>query len=114
MINMASKNFKDTLLSFWNSFKPFLIFLLIIYSLIGIAIGIYAIVWLYDTKDITLIIFSIIYLTIMGIFVIGFMAVGFKYIISLFIEKEEEKCIYCGKTLKVHIKFCPECGNELR
>ncbi len=111
---MKVKKNNEKLHKVWLSLKPFLILLLLIAVLLAIALLIIALVEFFDDKNITFLILVIVDFSVLGIFAIGFMAFGFKYVISIFIEKEEEKCIYCGKALKVHAKFCPECGNELR
>ena len=104
--------FKEMLRSIWTSLKPFLIFLLIASTLISIALVIIALVWFFDNQNIAFIILAILDLSVLGIFAIGFVIVGLQYIFTLILKKEEIKCTYCGKTIPIKDKICPNCGNE--
>jgi hypothetical protein len=98
--------------SIWESIKPLLIFLLVVISLISLALSIIVLVNFYDKKDITLLVLVITDFSVLGIFVIGFIIVGLRYVFALIIKKEEVKCIYCGKIMQSKSKSCSNCGNE--
>ncbi|MCE7748735.1 MAG: hypothetical protein GPJ51_10070 [Candidatus Heimdallarchaeota archaeon] len=109
---MSSEKFKRKFQAIWISFRPFLIFLLVIAILFAIPLLIIALVLLFDDNNVTFLILVIIDFSVLGIFAIGFLAFGFQYVISLLIEKEEVKCINCGKTISSKAKICSVCGVE--
>ncbi|MCG3259945.1 MAG: hypothetical protein H7644_09375, partial [Candidatus Heimdallarchaeota archaeon] len=66
--------------SIWESIKPLLIFLLVVISLISLALSIIVLVNFYDKKDITLLVLVISDFSVLGVFVIGFIIVGLRYV----------------------------------
>ena len=109
---MTSKSFKKIIRSIWVSVKPFLIFLFIVSVLLSLALTIITLVWLYDEKNITFLVLAIVDAFVLGIFALGFIIVGVKYVLTTLIKKEAIKCVQCGKVMPNKNKFCSSCGEE--
>jgi len=109
---MVSKKSKKNAIEIWYSLKPFLIFLLITSILLSLALLIITLIWLYDERNITFLILVIADFSFLGIFALGLLFVGVRYVIDLLIKKEEIKCFYCGRVISSRTPVCPNCGKE--
>ncbi len=112
--SMTSERFQKIMRVIWEQIKPLLRFLLTVTVIMSIAIIIMLIVWGFDFQDDAFLILVIADISVLAIFIVGLIIVGFRHVFTDLAKTEDITCRFCGEIIKSGSYICLNCGKDNR